>query len=213
MQTTTLKVKLENGKVVSDSSLNLPCALEVLGCETTSLDPYAYIWDCPDNCAILILRTEEVNMVKQGKKCYVISGADSSSKFVFQVKNDPQKPCGKPTYIYPLNYDSFYMDRLSGGFEMDTGKNLSRDQNGATKILQYLGSKENSDFTQLYAHNPTLEGTQKSQTADPTTIWKPILECTLERKLTMYSLRARNHSKRRKNSYCKTSVNRNVLKF
>ena len=37
MQTTTLKVMLENGKVLSDTGL-------VLGCETTSLDLYAYIW-------------------------------------------------------------------------------------------------------------------------------------------------------------------------
>ena len=59
------------------------------------------------------------------------------------------------------------MDRLSEGFDMDTGRNLGRDQNGATKILQYLGPKEKGDFGQLYAHNPKLEGTQKLQTADP----------------------------------------------
>ena len=167
MQTTTLKVTLEKGKVLSDSGLYLPCALEELGCETTSLDPYAYIWDYPDNCAISILQTEEVNMVKQGKKYYVISGAESSSKFVIEVKNNPQKHCGKPTSTYPTNYESLYMDRLSEGFDMDTGRNLGRAQNGATTILQYLGPKEKGDFGQLYAHNPMLEGTQKVQTADP----------------------------------------------
>ena len=167
MQTTTLKVTLENGKVLSDTGLILPCALEELGCETTSLDPYAYIWDYPDNCVISILRTEEVNIVKQVKKYYVISGTDSSSKSVFEVKNNPQKHCGKPTSIYPTNYDSLYMDRLSEGFDMDTRRILGRDKNGATKILQYLGSKEKGDFGQLYAHNPKLEGTQKVQTADP----------------------------------------------
>ena len=41
MQTTTLKVTIENGKVLSDTGLILPCALEELGWETTSLDPYA----------------------------------------------------------------------------------------------------------------------------------------------------------------------------
>ena len=59
------------------------------------------------------------------------------------------------------------MDRLSEGFDMDTGRNLGCDQNGATKILQYLGPKEKGDFGQLYAHNPKLEETQKLQTADP----------------------------------------------
>ena len=60
------------------------------------------------------------------------------------------------------------MDRLSEGFDMDTGRNLGRVQkNGATKILQCLGPKEKNDFGQLYAHNPKLEGTQNLQIADP----------------------------------------------
>ena len=60
-----------------------------------------------------------------------------------------------------------FLDRLSDGFDMDTGRNLGRDQKGASKILKYLGPKEEGDFGQLYAHNPKLEGTQKLQTADP----------------------------------------------
>ena len=106
-------------------------------------------------------------MVKKGKKYYVISGAGSSSKFVIEVENNPQKHCGKPTSIYPTNNESLYMDRLSEGFDMDTGRNLGRDQNGSAKILQYLGPKEKGDFGQLYAHNPKLEGTQRVQTVDP----------------------------------------------
>ena len=159
MQRTTLKVTMENGKVLSDMGLILPCALEELGCKTTALDPYAYIWDYPDNCVLSVLRTEEVNMVKQDTKYYVISGKDSTSKFVFEVKNNPQKHCGKPTPIYPTNYDSLYMARLSEGFDMNTGRNLGREKNGATKILQYLGPEAKNDFGQLYVHNPQLEGT------------------------------------------------------
>ena len=139
MQKTTLKITMENGKVLSDMGLILPCALEELGCETTSLDRNAYIWDYPDNCVLSILRTEYVNMVEQDRKYYVISGKDSTSKFVFEVENNPQKHCGKPTLIYPTNYDSLYMARLSEGFDMDTGRNLGREKNSATKIVQYLG--------------------------------------------------------------------------
>ena len=43
VQRTTLNVRMSTGKVLSDSAQVLPCALEELGCETTSLDPYAYI--------------------------------------------------------------------------------------------------------------------------------------------------------------------------
>ena len=105
MQRTTLNVRMSTGKVLSDSAQVLPCALEELGCETTSLDPYAYIWDYPDNCVLSVHRTEEVNMVKQGTKFYIISGHDSTTKLVLEVKNNPQKHCGKPTDIYHTNYD------------------------------------------------------------------------------------------------------------
>ena len=57
-QRTTLKVRMSTGKVLSDSAQVLPWALEELGCETTSLDPYAYIWDYPDNCVLSVFRTE-----------------------------------------------------------------------------------------------------------------------------------------------------------
>ena len=93
MQKTTLKVTMENGKVSSDMGLILHCALEEPGCETTSLDPYACIWDYPDNCVLSIIRTD-VNMVKQDTKYYVISGKESTSKFLFEVKNNPQNIVG-----------------------------------------------------------------------------------------------------------------------
>ena len=103
MQRTTLKIRMSTGKVLSDSAQVLPCALDELGCETTSLDPYAYIWDYPGNCVLSVLRTQDVNMVKQGTKYYIISGPNSTTKFVLEVKNNPQKHCGKPTDIYPTN--------------------------------------------------------------------------------------------------------------
>ena len=36
-------------------------------------------------------------------KYYIISGPDSTTKFVFEVKKHPQKHCGKPTDIFPTN--------------------------------------------------------------------------------------------------------------
>ena len=154
MQRTTLKVRMFTGKVLSDSAQALPCALEELGCETTSLDPYAYIWDYPDNCVLSVLQTEEVNMVKQRTKYYIISGPDSTTKFVFEVKNNPQKHCGKPTDIYLTNYDSFYVAIISGGFDLRSGRNLGKERNGATQLLQYIPPTENTGFAQVYAYDP-----------------------------------------------------------
>ena len=142
MQRTTLKVRMSTGKVFSDSAQVLPCALEELGCETTLLDPYAYIWDYPDNCVFSVLRTEEVNMVKQGTNYYIFSQTQS------------QKHCGKPTDIYPTNYDSLYVAIISGGFDLRSGRKLGKERNGGTQLLQYIPPTENNGFVQLYAYDP-----------------------------------------------------------
>ena len=154
MQRTTLKVRLSTGKVLSDSAQVLPYALEELGCETTSLDPYAYIWDYPDNCVLLVLRTEDVNMVKQGTKDFIISGPNSTTKFVFEAKNNRQKHCGKPTDVYRTNYDTFYVAIISGGSDLRSGRNLGKERNGATQLLQYIPPTENNGVAQLYAYDP-----------------------------------------------------------
>ena len=153
MQRTTLKVRMSTGKVLSDSAQVLPCASEELRCETTLLQPYAYIWDYPDNCVLSVFRTEDVNTVKQGTKIYIISGTDLTTKFVFEVKNNPQKHCGKPTDIYPTNYDSVYVANISGGFDLRSGRNLGKERNGATQLLQYIPPTENNGFARLYAYD------------------------------------------------------------
>ena len=154
MERTTLKVRMSTGKVLSDSTQVLPCALEELGCETISLDPFAFMWDYPDNCVSLVLRTEDVNMVKQGTKHYIISGPSSTTKFVFEVENSPQNHCGKPTDLYPTKNDSLYVAIISGGFDLRSGQNLGKERNGATKLLQFLPPTENNGFAQLYAYDP-----------------------------------------------------------
>ena len=101
-----------------------------------------------------VLRTADVNMVKQGKKYFIISGPNSTTKFVFEVKNNPQKYCGKPTDIYPTNYVSFYVAIISAGFDLRSGRNLGKEQNGAAQLLQYIPPTEKNGFAQLYAYDP-----------------------------------------------------------
>ena len=122
-------------KVLSDSAQVLPCALEELGCETTSLNPYAYIWDYPENCVLSVLQTEEVKMVKQGTINTFFSGADSTTKFLYKVENNPRKHCGKRTDIYPNIYDSRYVAIISGGFDLRSGRSFDKEWNDATQIL------------------------------------------------------------------------------
>ena len=156
MQRTTLKVRISFGKVLSDSAQVLPCALEELGCETTSLDPYAYIWDYPDNCFLSSFELKKLTWWNKGGNIILSVYTDSTTKLVFEVKNNPQKHCGKHTdiYIYPTNYNSLYVAIIGGGSDLRSGRNLGKERNGATHPLQYIQSFENNGFAQLYAYDP-----------------------------------------------------------
>ena len=73
VQDVVLKVRTKAGKVMTKNGLQLPCPLEELGCDTSSFDPYAYTWDAPDSCVLAFYRKEDVNMIKQGKNCLIVS--------------------------------------------------------------------------------------------------------------------------------------------
>ena len=93
-------------------------------------------------------------MVKQRTKIYISSGHDSTAKFVFDVKNTPQKHCGKPTDVYPTIYDSFNVAITSEDFDLRSRRNVAKERNGATSLLQYVAPTENKRFDQLYAYDP-----------------------------------------------------------
>ena len=92
-------------------------------------------------------------MVKQGEKIYIISGPDSTTKFVFEVKNNTQKHCGKPRDDYRTIYDSHFEAIISGGFDLRSGRSLGKERNNATHLLQHIAPTENNGFAQLYAYD------------------------------------------------------------
>ena len=75
------------------------------------------------------------------------------------------------------------MARLSESFDMNYGRNLGREKNGATKLLQNLGPRAKNNFGQLYTHNPQLEGTQLQQAEDPNSYLNMDYEMYLGRKI------------------------------
>ena len=91
IQEVTLPVKLRDGTVHNVNRNPLPCNLDDLGCQSTSFDPYAYIWDHPDNCVLSVLKEEHVNMIKNEHRYHMVSTKGSTSEFLFEVKNYHQK--------------------------------------------------------------------------------------------------------------------------
>ena len=149
IQDAELSVKTRDGKVLTPFQMVLPCPLEQLGCETTSLDPYAYTWAEPDNCVLAVHRKEIVNMIKHGSNYYIVSGNDSTTKFLFEVYNRPQKYCNKPDDVYPTNYESLYVSIQLGGFDMTSGRRLGISM-GETSKLQYYSPEDGSGNGRLH---------------------------------------------------------------
>ena len=138
IQDITLKVTIKAGKIFNRNDQLLPCDLHELGCESTSLDPYAYTWEAPENCILSVLNEYYAHMLKNDNHYYIVSQNASENKHHFEVKNHPQHLCNKPTEVYPTTYNSIYVAIHYGGFDMkieqkinELGPHLLQYQNNA----------------------------------------------------------------------------------
>ena len=136
-QDAELSVKTRDRKVLTPFQMGFPRPLEQLGCETTSLDPYAYTLAEPDNYELAVHKKEIVNMIKHGSNNYIVSSNDSTTKFLCQVYNRPQNFCNKPDDVYPTNYESLYVSIQLGGFDMTSGRRLGISMRETSKLHYY----------------------------------------------------------------------------
>ena len=168
VQDIELKVRLKDGKVLSYLNLILPCSLDELGCESTSLDPYAYTWDKQENCILSVLKGKEtVKMLKNDNRYYIVSESTAESQYLFEVKNNPLHLCNKPTLVYPTSYESLYIAIHSGGFDMTTGRNKN---SAGPHLIHYQPNDvpQNSKwFNPEHTGNLYLYGTDRTGTLDP----------------------------------------------
>ena len=59
-----MKVRIRDGKMFNRNDQLLPCDLDELACESTSLDPYAYMWKAPENCLLPVLEKNHAQILK-----------------------------------------------------------------------------------------------------------------------------------------------------
>ena len=88
-------------------------------------------------------------MIKHRSNYYIVSGNDSTTKFLFEVYNRPQKYCNKPDDVYPTNYESLYVSIQFGGFDMTSGRGLGIAM-GETSKLHYYPSEDDSGNGRLH---------------------------------------------------------------
>ena len=117
-------MRIKDGKIFNRNDQLLPCGLDELGCESTSLDPYSYTWKTPENRILSVLKEDYAHMLKNDNHYSIVRQNTSDTKHLFEVKNQPEHLCNKPTEVYPTTFDSIFVAFHSGGFDMKTGQKI-----------------------------------------------------------------------------------------
>ena len=60
-----------------------------------------------------------------GKCHYIVSQNTSETKYLFEVKKNPQHLSNKPSEVHPTTYESMYVAIHYGGFDMKTGRKIN----------------------------------------------------------------------------------------
>ena len=50
------------------------------------------------------------------------------NKYLFKIKNRPQKLCNKPSDVYTTTYESLFVAINYGGLDMKTGRNMIQQE-------------------------------------------------------------------------------------
>ena len=191
IQDITLNVKLRDGTIMNRNGQPLPCKLGELGSDSTSLDPYAYIWDNPDKCILTVLKEEYVNMIKNDDQYYLVSRNDSENKHLFETKNRPQKLRNKPSDVYPTTYESLFVAINYGGFDMKTGGNMIQQEDKVHKMRLPLMTKK--EMNQALVNSGLLVTIIQIHILEHGRTWNT--NYNREPNWTIFSLRAPEHSK------------------
>ena len=131
MQRVNLTFDYGTKEVSNPNKQKLPCLLMEGGCETTTLDPFAYTWDTPENCVMTKILTQEAKMLKyplstnrNENQFFLISEYNETGKGMnLKIKVFPEsyELCGKPERLFKTNFESLFVT-YQGGFAMPGGE-------------------------------------------------------------------------------------------
>ena len=77
------------------------------------------------NCILSALKKDYARTLKNDKKYYIVRQNTSKTKYLFEVKNNPQHLFNNLTEVYPTTNDSMYVATHYGGFEKKTGRKIN----------------------------------------------------------------------------------------
>ena len=131
MQRVNLTYNYGNKEVSNKDRKKLPCLLMEGGCETTTLDSFAYTWDTPENCVMTKILTQDAKMLhfplrtdQKENQFFFLSEFNNTGKGMnIKLKVFPEnyELCGKTERLYKTNFESLFVN-YQGGFAMPGGE-------------------------------------------------------------------------------------------
>ena len=131
MQLVNLTYSYGTKEVSNRDRKKLPCLLMEGGCETTTLDSFAYTWDTPESCAMTKILTQDAKALhyplttdqKENQFFFLSEFNDIGKRMIIKLKVFPEsfELCGKPERLYQTNFESLFVN-YQGGFAMPGGE-------------------------------------------------------------------------------------------
>ena len=136
MQRVNLTYNFGTKEVSNKDRKKLPCLLMEGGCETTTLDSFAYTWDTPENCVMTKNLTQDAKMLhyplttdqKENQFFFLSEFNDTGKGKNIKLKIFPEnyELCGKPERLYKTNFESPFVN-YQGGFAMPGGEPRTKE--------------------------------------------------------------------------------------
>ena len=123
----------------------LPCLLMESGCETTTLDSFAYTWETPESCVVTKILTQYAKMLH-----YLLTTDQKENQFFFlsesndtgdgmnikhKVFAESYELCGKPERFVKKSFEGLFVN-YGGGFAMSGGE--LRTKECSSKAYQFF---------------------------------------------------------------------------
>ena len=111
---------IDSDKRIQPVAKTVPCHLMEGGCETTTLDSFAYTWDTPESCVMTKILTQDAKMFQyplttdQKKNQFFFSSeSNDTGKRVntkFKVFPESYELSEKPERLYKTNFEGLFVD-------------------------------------------------------------------------------------------------------
>ena len=98
MQQGVLDIDMKDRSIYNSQGQKLPCALSENGCSSTSLDPFAYNWEAPENCIVTKRLSQNAKMLKHENE-------PGNVQYFIVSDEKPETPYEGPRKFSPTEMD------------------------------------------------------------------------------------------------------------